>query len=153
MEEMVNVMRKLWSGGMVEHHGEFLDFPRLEINPAPQTSIPVYLSGSSPIALKRAARCADGWIGPGNTADEVVAILGQFSRLRVKAGRDRQSFETIIPLTEPAEPDTLRRLEEKGMTASVNFPFAFSIGQKSSLDEKKRSMEHFAKTVIEPMSR
>jgi len=153
MEEMIDVMRKLWSGGMVEHRGEFLDFPRLEINPAPQTNVPVYLSGSSPIALKRAARCADGWIGPGNTVDEVATILEQFSRLRREAGREHKPFDTIIPLTEPAEPDTLRQLEEKGMTASVNFPFALSIGQKSSLDDKKRAMENFANAVIEPMSR
>src|ERR1700677_830505 len=30
-DEMITVLRKLWAGGMVEHHGELIDFPRLQI--------------------------------------------------------------------------------------------------------------------------
>ena len=37
---MVEVMRKLWTGEWVEHHGEFYDFERLEMTPAPTERIP-----------------------------------------------------------------------------------------------------------------
>jgi len=33
MDEMIEVMRKLWAGGMVEHHGKFFRFDRLEMSP------------------------------------------------------------------------------------------------------------------------
>ena len=35
MEEQIEVLRTLWRGGMVEHHGEFYDFDKLEMAPAP----------------------------------------------------------------------------------------------------------------------
>jgi len=34
------------------------------------------------------------------------------------------------------------------MTAGVNPPFRFSLGERSSLDAKKRNMEDFAKRFI-----
>jgi hypothetical protein len=40
------------------------------------------------------------------------------------------------------------RLEEQGMTAGVNYPFMFSLGKTSTLDQKKRLMEQFAETII-----
>jgi len=34
-DEMLEVLAELWAGGWVEHHGEFYDFDRLEMSPAP----------------------------------------------------------------------------------------------------------------------
>src|SRR5689334_2706744 len=44
-DEMLDVMRKLWGGGWVEHHGEFYDFEALEMSPAPSAPVPVYVGG------------------------------------------------------------------------------------------------------------
>ena len=44
-DEMLEVLRKLWAGGWVEHHGEFYDFDRLESTPAPG-HVPVYVGAS-----------------------------------------------------------------------------------------------------------
>ena len=38
MDEMVEVVRTLWRGGMVEHHGDAYEFPRLQMSPAPSVS-------------------------------------------------------------------------------------------------------------------
>ena len=57
-------------------------------------------------------------------------------------------FETVIGLTTPFDPALLASLEEQGMTAGVNPPFRFSLGERSSLDAKKRNMEDFAKRFI-----
>ena len=37
-DEMIDVMRALWRGGMVEHHGRFFDFDRLQMSPAPRAA-------------------------------------------------------------------------------------------------------------------
>jgi len=55
-DEMIEVMRKLWSGEWVEHHGEFYDFAPVKMRPVPATPIPIYVGGLSEIALRRAAR-------------------------------------------------------------------------------------------------
>src|SRR5207237_9456327 len=46
-DEMLEVLAKLWAGGWVEHHGEFYDFDRVEMTPAPTAPIPVYVGGVS----------------------------------------------------------------------------------------------------------
>jgi probable F420-dependent oxidoreductase len=54
-DEMIEVMRKLWTGDWVEHHGEFYDFERLRMSPAPAGRVPLYAGGTSEAALRRAA--------------------------------------------------------------------------------------------------
>lgn len=149
-DEMIDVLRKLWDGGMVEHHGDFYDFPPLQIAPEPTQTVPVFLGGSSAPALKRAATRGDGWIGAGNTAEEVPALMAEFRRLREEAGRAHLPFETLIGLSTPPDLDTFKRLHDQGMTAGISYPFFFSLGLHSSLDDKKRVMEQFAKAFIRP---
>ena len=149
-DEMIDVLRKFWDGGMVEHHGEFYDFPKVQIAPEPTQQVPIYLGGASAPALKRAAVRGVGWIGAGNTPDEVPGILAEFKRLREEAGRAHLPFETLIGLSTPPDLDTFKRLHEQGMTAGISYPFYFSLGLHSSLDDKKRVMEKFAKEFIRP---
>ena len=60
-DEMLELMRALWSPDWTEFDGEFYQTPRLEMEPTPPR-IPVYVGGLSETALRRAAR-HDGWIG------------------------------------------------------------------------------------------
>ena len=106
-DEMIGVLRTLWRGGMVEHHGRFFDFDRLQISPAPREPIPIYVGGLSPAALRRAARLGDGWIGSGHDPAELPALLRRLRELRVQAGRADEPFETICPLTAPPDVELL----------------------------------------------
>ena len=147
---MIEVLRKLWMGGMVEHHGRFFDFPALQIAPAPKKTVPIWMGGASEPALRRTANLCDGWLGAGNTSEEVPPLLAKLSRLRADAGRAHLPFETIVGLKTPPDVETFKRLEEQGMTTGLNYPFKFALGDGSSLDEKKRVMEEFAKKFIRP---
>jgi len=151
-DEMLDVLQKLWAGGMVEHHGALIDFPELQISPAPERQVPVYTGGISAAALKRAAQRADGWIGAGNTPEEVPGLLAEFRRLRKESGREHLPFETVIGLSTPPELATFQRLNEAGMTSGVSYPFTFTAGKVSTLGAKKRVMEDFARRFIRPMS-
>jgi probable F420-dependent oxidoreductase len=150
-DEQLDVLRKLWDGGMVEHHGALIDFPPLQISPAPQRTVPIFTGGASPVALKRAAVKADGWIGAGNTPAEVPGLLAEFRRLRREAGREQLPFETVIGLSTPPDLATFQRLDEAGMSGGVSYPFTFTAGQRSTLDDKKRVMEDFARRFIRPL--
>ena len=147
-DEMVDVLRKLWAGGMVEHHGRHFDFPPVQISPAPPAPVPVYTGGGTPAALKRAAQLADGWIGAGNSPDEVPSLLADLARLRGEAGRSQLPFETVIGLNTPPDVDTFRRLEDAGMDTGVSYPFKYIVGERSTVDEKKRAMDRFAESII-----
>ena len=146
-DEMIAVLRKLWAGGMVEHHGRFFDFPALQIAPAPKT-VPIWMGGGSDPALRRSATLCDGWLGGGNSPAEAEEILAKLTELRAEAGRAALPFETLVPLTTPPDVDTFRQLEERGMTGGISYPFKFALGERSSLDDKKRHMENFAETIM-----
>jgi probable F420-dependent oxidoreductase len=148
MDETIAVLRMLWAGGMVSYKGEIFEFPALQIAPAPERTVPIYLSGASEPAFRRAAKVADGWIGSGNLPEEVPSILEELGRLRREAGRDHLPFETVVGLKSAPDLDTFKRLEELGMTSGVSYPFYFSLGLRSSLDDKKRVMEDFARRFI-----
>jgi probable F420-dependent oxidoreductase len=149
MDECIEVIRKLWTGERVEHHGECFDFPRVQLSPVPTEPPPIYVGGDNPLALRRAARLGDGWIGAGNEPAEVGPLLGELERLRKQAGRDQLPFETMIGLKAELTPDLLLRLrDETGMTSAIVYPFHYTLGERSSLDAKKRQLETFAENVI-----
>lgn len=153
MDECIDVLRKVWMGGPVEHHGEFYDFGPVRIEPMPGYALPVYIGGGGAVALERAGRLGDGWIGGGNMPDDVPAMLASIHAARKKAGRDHLPFEAIVPLMVPPDVDTFKRLEAQGMTSGMAFPFALTLGMTSTLDAKKHAMEAFAKAFIGPLSR
>jgi probable F420-dependent oxidoreductase len=151
-DESIEVLRKLWRGDMVEHHGRFFDFPPLQMSPAPPTAIPLYVGGLSEDALRRAARLGDGWLGTGQRPDEVPRLLGRLAELRRAAGRT-DPFETIVPLSVPPEVGLLRRLEaEHGLTATTSWPFSYTLGPTSTLEAKRDAMRRFGDEVIAKLS-
>lgn len=147
-DEMIEVLHKLWQGGMVEHHGRFFDFPALQIAPAPSKPVPIWMGGASEPALRRTATLCDGWLGAGNTPEEVPVILAKLERLRAEAGRAHLPFETIVGLKTPPDVETFKRLGDQGMTTGISYPFKFALGDRSTLDQKKRLMEDFAEKII-----
>ena len=62
--EYIEVMRRLWAGGVAEFHGEHYTVPAGRAAPLPvqRPGPPVLLGGAVPRALQRVGRLADGWI-------------------------------------------------------------------------------------------
>ena len=102
-DEMLEVLAKLWAGGWVEHHGEFYDFDRLEMSPAPTERIPIYVGGMSEPALRRAAR-HDGWISDLHTIDELREITDEAAPLPRGARQGRRAVRRRR--LDPARPST-----------------------------------------------
>jgi probable F420-dependent oxidoreductase len=152
MDEQIEVLRKVWAGGMVEHHGTYYDFPRLQMSPPPRVSPPILIGGQSEAAFKRAARLGDGWVGSGHTPDQVAGVMQRLTQLRREAGREREPFDAILVLTAPADVDQLRRFEDAGVTSLVNWPLLFTVGPQGSMDDKRRHLETYANDVIGKMS-
>jgi probable F420-dependent oxidoreductase len=148
LDESLALLRRLWGGDWVEHRGEFFEFDAIKLSPPPPAPIPVWLGGAAPRALRRAAAIADGWIGTGNHPDEVPALLAELKRLRAEAGRGDEPFYTLVGLSAPASLDTVKRLGELGMTATVRYPFRYTLGERSSLEDKRRDLERYAEDVI-----
>lgn len=61
LEEAVAVMRELWTGEIVEHHGEYYDVEHARLYSLPETPPDVYVSGFGPKAAALAGRIGDGF--------------------------------------------------------------------------------------------
>jgi probable F420-dependent oxidoreductase len=153
-DETIEVLHKLWNGGMVEHHGECFDFPRVQLSPAPPQHPPIYIGGTSEAALKRTARAGDGYIGAGTRPEEVGPLLNRLQSLRHEYGRGDLPFEAMLGISDLPSYDLYSRLREDGLESTVAPPFQYALGKKhSSLDEKKRFMEGYAEDIIRRFNR
>ncbi|RMF22224.1 MAG: LLM class F420-dependent oxidoreductase [Deltaproteobacteria bacterium] len=151
-EEMIEVLRKLWTGEMVEHHGEFYEFELLEMTPAPVAPVPLYGGGVSDAALRRAARICDGWISDLDSVDGLAASIETLRRYRSECGRGGEPLSVFASATDAFDVDGYRRLEAVGVTHLLTMPWAlYGHSPGCTLAEKKESLERFASDVIEKM--
>ncbi len=147
LDEMIEILEKVWAGGMVEHHGRYYDFDLLKMVPKPPAPIPIYIAGKSEPALRRAAR-NDGWFGSGDDPADVLALVEQLRGYRREYGRQNEAFETIVPLMVPPDVELFRRLEDAGVTGAVSFPLCQTLGPGTSLDQKRQVLERYANDII-----
>ncbi|MGI8664289.1 MAG: TIGR03619 family F420-dependent LLM class oxidoreductase [Acidimicrobiales bacterium] len=146
-DEMIEVLRTLWSGGWVEHHGEHYDFAKLEMSPTPTEQPPIYVGGLSEVALRRAAR-NDGWISDLHTTAELAAFRGRLDALRADCGRSAEPFAMVGSCTDAYDLDGYRRLEEAGVTHLLTLPWIFYGGYTDDLQQRVDGIKRFADDII-----
>jgi probable F420-dependent oxidoreductase len=152
MEEQIAVLRTLWRGGMVEHHGEFYDFDRLEMSPAPPAPVPILVGGHSETALRRAARIGDGWMGVYYGLDELKAIVERLQGYRHEYGAADRPFEIQASVVDrPPTPEVCAELAEAGVTTLVTSAWMMAGLQFAPLDENIRALERFGEQYIAPL--
>jgi probable F420-dependent oxidoreductase len=146
-DEMIEVIRKLWTGEIVEHQGEFFSFPPLRMLPAPG-HVPIIPAGASEAVMRRAARLGDGWMDQGNCVADMPPLIARLNAMRREAGRDHLPFEVVMVLKDRWDVDLFRRVQDMGVTAIQLLPAYFSLGRRSTLAEKKALWESFAEKVL-----
>jgi probable F420-dependent oxidoreductase len=151
MDEMITVLRTLWRGGMVEHHGEFYDFDRLEMTPVPKAPVPIYVGGISERALRRAATIGDGWISDLHSSEELRALLAKLFEYRRAAGRHGGAFDVIASVSDAFDLDGYRRLEAMGVTHLQTFPWIFYGSDGSDLAAKCDGIRRFGEDIVAKM--
>ena len=145
LEEMVEVLRKLWAGGWVEHHGAHFDFDPLRIEPVPKAPIPVYIGGHSPRALARAARLGDGWIGNAYTPEDADHYLGLMrDQLKAADRLDDPNFEIIIALQARPTPELHDHVASLGVTGLLCAPWMMASG----LHDRIAAVDGFAQRFV-----
>ncbi|NNL67283.1 MAG: LLM class F420-dependent oxidoreductase [Myxococcales bacterium] len=151
MDEMVEVMRKLWAGGMQEHHGEFYEFERLQMSPAVEAPIPLLSGGISPAALRRVGRLTDGWISDLHSTEELRELIGRVRAERERAGRADAPLQVVASCNDAFDVDGYRRLEEIGVTHLNTMPWVFYPVDGATLEGKREGLQRFADDVIAKM--
>jgi len=140
-EEIIELMRALWSPGWTEFDGEFYQAPRLEMSPA-APPIPVWVGGLSDVALRRAVSY-DGWVGDLITTKRAISVAQQLRRYRTENGSATDDFAVLAPLIDAFTPDDYARAEQGGVTHILTMPWMFYSGPDATLAEKVDGMKRF----------
>ncbi len=158
-DEAIQILRLLMKGGMQEFHGKYYDFDRLTMAPVPEKPIPIYVGGTTPPAMRRAARLGDGWVGVIHNKEEVPGIIAALNGYRKEYGRENEPFDVMMHCPSAETVDDLRHLEELGVTDLQVTPWAMpgmladmGVGtimqQQPPLQVKLNAIKHYAETVI-----
>lgn len=151
-DEMVEVLRLLWSGEWVDYQGEYYQFEKLEMSPAPSAPIPIWFGGISEPAMRRAARLGDGWVTDLQSSDEIIAGLGRIQQWRREYGRDQLPFDVMATPSDAYTIDGYRRLEEAGVNHILTMPWPFYHGDSNALDKKIDAVKRYAEDIILKMN-
>jgi alkanesulfonate monooxygenase SsuD/methylene tetrahydromethanopterin reductase-like flavin-dependent oxidoreductase (luciferase family) len=125
MNECLTVVRQLLTGTAVTFHGRFFDLDEAVITPAPATEIPIIIGGRSDVAIRRAGRLGDGWLGIWNSPRRFAVAVEMAAAEAARTGRPgppaRHAMQVWCGLADSKE--TARACLAPAMQAVYQLPF------------------------------
>jgi probable F420-dependent oxidoreductase len=101
IEEQVEILRRIWRGETVDHHGTFYSFEDVQVGPTPAAGdIPVWYSGTSAASVRRAVEYCQGWIPGRMPRRDVEKRMRRMRRLAGEAGKPVPTAG-VIPYVAP----------------------------------------------------
>lgn len=115
MEEQIELMRALWMEPAITFTGKWHHIDDAGILPLPhQRPIPVWIGGSAEVAIRRAARIADGFFPQGVPGEQMDRMMDALFDELDRTGRDRATFGIDARITVSNDrPDEWRRQAAK----------------------------------------
>ena len=145
VDEMIEVIKLVLAGGMVEFRGKFYDFDRLQMSPAPSEPVPFYVGGHTDVALKRAAKIGDGWTSAMMTCEQLAGTVTQLNTLRAEYGRADAPFEIQAVCIDKFGVGGHRELAAAGVTDNIVIPWIFDgLAFDAPIEKKKDSLKRYA---------
>ncbi|MCF8569314.1 TIGR03619 family F420-dependent LLM class oxidoreductase [Gordonia sp. HY002] len=150
MNECMDIIRGLTSGGYFEFHGEFYDIPRIKMSPTPTQPVPLLVGGHADPALRRAVIRGDGWMHGGGPGEELDDLLDKIAAIRKAEGKENDPFEIHVISMDAYTVDGCRRLEDKGITdVIVGFRLPYILGADTEpLEKKIEHLDWYGENVI-----
>jgi probable F420-dependent oxidoreductase len=149
VDEAIDVLRLILDGGMVEYHGKFFDFDKLQMSPTPKKRVPFYIGGHTDVALRRAARVADGWASAMMKFDDLRDTIGRLRALLGERGRGDDPFEYQAVCIDRFGLDGYREQGDIGVTDILTMPWVFDgLGFDAPIGPKKDSIKKFGDEII-----
>jgi probable F420-dependent oxidoreductase len=152
-DEMLPLVRRLWTEDAVDHDGPHYRFRGLTVEPKPIQRPPdVWLGGRAKSELRRAGRLGDGWLPSFSTPAEVAAGRVVVEEAAAEAGRsiDTEHFGALVIYGREELPELLVA-GLKARRPDVDPTELVPVGLPALRAHLERFLEHgFSKLVLVP---
>lgn len=119
-DDYVAAMRKVWSGDVVEHQSDFLDWTGFKSYPRPvQDPMPVVIGGSKGRIYERIARFGDGWFVPGSDPGALRGQIAELHEACEAVDRDPTEIEITCMWSGQGGVGALQALRDAGVHRAV----------------------------------
>jgi probable F420-dependent oxidoreductase len=163
-DEAIELMRTLWREPVASFRGQFHRFEAVSQAPRPPDGgPPIWIGGNTPPAVRRTARCGDGWLACFSELDEFrsrVALLRELTE-----GRDVPSIANMlyVRMERPDEPKIVRSTTPAfsaftgnadavaahvARYADAGLDHALMVFESESVGDLVRQMQTFAEQVV-----
>ena len=106
-DEMIPLLRRLWTAEPITHGGGYYAMEDVRIHPAPVQpgGPPIIVAGRREAAMRRAATIGDGWFPYLYSPRRYAASVASVSAFATEAGRDLSPFEWCVWVFLNIDPD------------------------------------------------
>ena len=142
-EEIIALWRVAWEEDPASFEGSFYRFADIRVLPKPAHRIPIWLGGTSPVAMDRAVRCGDGWHLIGKSPEEAGPLVAELRQVRPES-------EFVVSLRTGWDPQGMesgRIRREHQAYASLGIGYMVAAPWRNDLDDWLRSIELLARLV------
>jgi probable F420-dependent oxidoreductase len=157
-DEMLEAMKLLWTGELVEYHGKYVDFRPLSMAPGMKGDIPIVVGGISDPAMRRTAKYGDGWAPAYLTVEQTREGIVKIKQMQQEHGREDIDLKVYCACTDAFDLDGFKRMEEAGVTHLLTTPWLFggSVDYKEMIkgfpiETLKDGIRRFSDAVIAKM--
>jgi probable F420-dependent oxidoreductase len=154
-DEALPLLRRFWSGEVVDHEGRFHRYEGARVRPVPvQDPLEIWLGGIAPSELRRIGRLGDGWLPSFCTPADLEDGIPAIQEVAAEHGRaiDPEHFGALIPYVDGPIPDIVRAgILQRRPNVKADDVVA------SGLDELRRMLQRFidvggSKFVVIPIA-
>jgi probable F420-dependent oxidoreductase len=120
-DDYLEAMRKVWTGNVVEHQSELLDWTGFKSSPTPvQDPFPVVIGGAKGKVFERTAKYGNGWFAPTASADMLSPLIDELDRACAEVDRDRAEIEiSAMYFPNPEDLSDVKRYEDLGVARLI----------------------------------
>lgn len=118
-DEQIELMRRLWADAVIDVDTAHHRIDRAGIAPRPDQPIPIWLGGSSEIAMRRAAQIGDGFTFA-SAGNSTVSLANQLREMISSEGRDPSTFPIEFNMPYGLGLEKWKSLTEQAHNASIS---------------------------------
>ena len=147
-DEALRIMQTCWREERPSFRGEFVSFDPVGFAPKPaHGTIPIWIGGHTPRALRRVAELGDGWHAAFPNAAKMTAGLAELAAACRKAGRDPKTLTLSARMGLPARQDTNALVGEIRALADLGVRHVILESRVRDLADMREIYERFAADV------